>query len=170
MQTDLVGKGGIRTLCRAGPEPKGRPPHTTRLEIIERGGLFSKRYACGHRGDRWVRLHVFGTETKKVRQNELCPDCLLTRWKQHFIHCGVCGHAIAPVSPVVLYEPGPDIRMDIATILRDGSVVGCMHFDCCECAGFFAGYWTEDGFVPAFPGGRSAMEVAGVSGAMIINL
>jgi hypothetical protein len=165
--TKVHGNNGERIIASAGPEKKPLPQYDDRFEIIERSNWFPRKYNCGHMGARWFRIHAYGEESKKIRQKENCPECFLADVRQHIIHCCLCGLPIVPGDPVALYGGGEDIKLDIATVLSGGSIVGCLRWDCCPSGGFFAGHWTENGFQSAFNEGRSAAEECMATGEVV---
>lgn len=155
---------GLCVVASAGKPQEEMPKPTNEFEICETG-YFTRKYGCGHRGSRWFILSTYGTKTKKIRKKKLCPSCFLAGAKQHIIRCALCGFHIAPGDGVALYaglheskleESG--IRSDATWIGRD--VVGCMRWLCCPSGGFYAGYWTNEGFRSVFDGGQTIAESA----------
>lgn len=146
---DIVSADGFRVVASAGPPRQPLPPYTHRVEISSRSRWFPRRYDCGHRGARRFSLHVFGENVDPLRQKELCPECFVAWVKQYTIHCALCGLPIYPGAPVALYNDSQKM-LSCATEHSEGVVVGCLRFDCCPSAGFFAGHWSEEGFVSTF--------------------
>lgn len=136
-----VGSWVIASATSRGKEPKrlGMAPDRCFTSAL---GFFWKQYQCGHRGPCWFKLSTWGEETKKIKNRERCPSCMLELFKKVMIRCAVCGHHIAPGDPVALYSTtSKDLRVEIATILDEKTVVGCMRLDCCPSNDFFAGHW-----------------------------
>ena len=72
----------------------------------------------------------------------VCPNCAIEK----AISCCFCGKQIYPGSPVALYgKDSGGINWEKATKVGDNAI-GCLNMDCCPSGGFFAGYWTTEGF------------------------
>lgn len=132
------------------------PESHDQIRILERSEK-QRKYMCGHRGPKMFKLDVYGSHTKPFEQKDECPDCVLARYRKHVIKCALCGLHIVPGEGVALYSPGPDMHQEYATRVGD-SVIGCLRWDCCPSAGFFAGNWSEVGFKSRFGGEVTAAE------------
>lgn len=122
-------------------------------------GFFWRQYQCGHRGPRWFKISTWGEETKKIKNPQRCPDCMLEYFKKVLIRCAVCGRHIAPGDPVALYSTiSKDLRIEIATMVDKETVVGCLRRGCCPSGGFFAGHWDGEKVRFAFNSPLSFMQ------------
>ncbi|MBI2055542.1 MAG: hypothetical protein HYT42_01475 [Candidatus Sungbacteria bacterium] len=136
-------------------KPGQLPEATDTFAIVERGPL-TRSYECGHHGSQWFIIDTYGERTRRIQRTDLCPECTLTLLKKHIIRCALCALSIVPGDGVALYSAESEgLRLDIATLVNEGNVIGCLRLGCCPSGGFFAGNWSEDGFIPRF-GGRSA--------------
>lgn len=154
----IAGKGRVSSLSKS----------TGTIDVINSADA-QKKFDCGHTGPFTFSLSIYGTEFGPFVGSEECADCVLEEAKEIAIRCALCGDAIVPGDPVALYYQGsPGLRLDIATKV-DESAVGCLQMDCCPSGGFFAGHWTEQGFVPAFESGRNMVEESFATGEVIIS-
>ncbi len=165
MKENPIGADGMVVSVSVGdPTVSSRLPQATDAFAIVECGRFTRTYECGHRGARWFVIDTYGLRTKKIHRKDLCPECTLALFKKHIIRCALCGLRIAPGEGVALYSArSQDIKRDIATLVGEDSVIGCLRWDCCSSGGFFAGNWSEDGFIPRF-GGRTAAGEAMTTG------
>lgn len=155
MQKDLVTPDGMRVVVSCPGTKRPLPPSSDAFEVVESAWL-QRRYHCGHRGPRWVIINTYGQLTKKITGWGMCPTCLIAKLKAHIIRCALCGLPVVPGDGVALYAEGTKgLRLE-ATKLDDGSAIGCMRWDCYPSGGFFAGNWSEQGFVPRFEGRTAA--------------
>jgi hypothetical protein len=154
-----ISPDGLQVVMSVGSEKKPLPVATDVMEIAERSPKV-KKYSCGHSGAVWFVMDLFGEHSKRFKDNPRCPECEIVRWKKHCIKCASCGLIITPGDAVALYhESSPGLLVQTAKKVGD-SYIGCMRWDCCPCGGFFSGYWTENGFKPAFESSTAAGESA----------
>ncbi|MDE1970709.1 MAG: hypothetical protein KGI50_04020 [Patescibacteria group bacterium] len=79
-----------------------------------------------------------------------CGRCYFESIKKFAIRCCFCGDPILPGDRVGTYSKSCAlIRKEITTFVED-EVLGCMK-EGCGFAGAFGGYWSAEGFIPAFP-------------------
>ena len=138
--------------------------------------------ACGHNGVTSFSMDIWGNKVNcclKEDQIEnrdgnrvvailLCPNCKFEQVKKTAIRCGLCGLGIMEGESVALYgSSSRGIKKELATYI-EGNVFGCLRINCCPSGAFFAGYWTEDGFKPAF-GGLTVVEEVFRTGKPIIG-
>lgn len=124
------------------------PQPTSECFVMWRS-YFRRAYACGHRDSRRFQISAYGMESVKIKNAEQCADCFIKHVKKHTIFCALCGLPIMEGDGVALYDADNDcIRPEAHRI--GNSVIGCLRWDCCPSAGFYAGYWTEDGFNSLF--------------------
>lgn len=165
---------GLVVVASTGGNEKPMPEPTDELAVVNRQGK-RVHYACGHDDHVMYSHNFFGevlTLTKKIlAKREKCAECMLADVKPHIIRCAACGFAIMPGESVALYADNGKFNPKWAKTVGEGerrNVIGCLRWNCCPSGGFFAGYWTEQGFEPAF-GGESAIAAVLRSGRTIIT-
>lgn len=162
-QRELITAGPVGLQVIASATSGGREPRELKMAsdkcFVSALGFFWRKYECGHRGPRWFRISTWDEETKKIRNRERCPDCMLVYHLRVVIRCAVCGRYIAPGDPIALYSTSSKgLRVEIATMANDSSVIGCMRIGCCPSGGFFAGHWNGEKFVSSFNTSLSFMQ------------
>lgn len=179
----LVSPEGLRVAASVGGEKSERPNFfdNETIEFKEVSEFVLTFNECGHRGPRefkfdiWGNTHTYTLKPELIKQvdgaeatNGYCPRCFFEEMKKAAIRCCLCGHAILPGEGVALYHKNSKgVNKNVATYVGD-SAIGCLLWNCCPSGGFFAGYWTFDGFKPVF-GGETASGRALSSGEMIIS-
>ena len=112
--------------------------------------LFTRRakFSCGH-VDKLKGKRKDGDETitwslsPGKSSESVCPKCAF----ENAIKCCFCSKKIYPGSPVAVYAiSSRGINWEVAVKLDEHQVIGCLRSDCCPSGGFFAGYWTVNGF------------------------
>lgn len=145
-------------------------PESTDACIIAYKTNNKKAYDCGHTEAALFTINLYGMESEQIDQNAKCPSCMLEELKKFAIRCVLCGLPILPGEPVALYSGGGKMRTDIATKFED-NYIGCLRWDCCLTAAFFAGHWSEEVFVNAFPdSGNVVQQVMSTGQNTIVNL
>lgn len=181
----VVTPEGMSITASVGPKRKKRSFVYSVAELKEIGKptlLFTK---CHHYGTQAADVNLYGqqlhrkiprAEVKKINAtlitvDDLCLWCDFEELKKVSIRCCFCGYAIKPGDPVALYGKNSKGLNESTTTLVDDSAVGCLLWDCCPSGGFFAGYWTKNGFKSAFDCGHtSAEEVFASEQIQIVNL
>ncbi len=142
---------------------------------------------CGHKVHFLEELTVDGRAVRESNETFKAWQGRLPRWLQRFIApkqcmlcqypgifesiiaCAYCGEAILFGDPVSCYLPagmseGFDLERATQTPM---GFVGCMGWDCCPTAGFFAGHWVGEGIRSPFNGGSAAAHALS-SGDMVV--
>ncbi len=166
---NLTTPSGLRVVASVGGGQRKLPQSEDECRVVQCAGD-RRDYACGHAGAERFAVSIYGERTKEVEQEERCPECFVAWMRGFCIRCALCGLPIFPGEGVALYAPrGEGLRLDIATRVED-SVIGCLRWDCCPSGGFFAGYWTENGFKPAFGGETGAEKAFSTNSTVIGNV
>ncbi len=150
------------------------PPKMVRATLLDQievldASVKQRRYSCGHDASKTFRVSFYGQVSKLFKRARKCPDCFIAEVSPHVIRCVLCGDPIFPGDGVALYAPDNTMRLDIATTLPDGQVIGCMGWDCCDCGAFFAGNWSVEGFVPRFGGRTAGQEAMATGNTIVVN-
>lgn len=138
---------------------------------------------CGHMGskefefDIWGNAHKFGLKKEQIKKRDgtsiaegICPKCYFEKLKQVAIRCCLCGYGILPDDGIALYHKDSNgINSEVATFVGE-SAIGCLLWDCCPSGGFFAGYWTFNGFKPAFEGQTGAERAFSTRKIIVSNI
>jgi|GEM_PF-1661409 len=150
--------------------PSGRPSipeSSAKCYIAETTGP-EIRYDCGHIAPAECRIFIYGETYSALNNKNHCPECRIRRIRQQVVRCSSCGRPIMPSSQVALYAgSSPGLKFRNVGIKHRGQYIGCMRADCCPSGGFFAGHWSEDGFVSAFEEGATLAEEMMCTGRMI---
>jgi hypothetical protein len=156
------------------PEPKTEEPKPKdACAATDRAGG-KVTYACGHEDHETFALDLYGEKIalteKFFKDRPFCGDCFIAEIVAASCRCAKCGLIIQPGEPVALYGgPRRAFRKEWAT-KHDGQFIGCLRGDCCPSGGFFAGYWTPEGFQSAFAhGGSLAAEVMATGKTIIVS-
>lgn len=155
MSKGKINPDGFRLIAQSGnaADSAKLPKATSEIKLIESSNWRSLLpRACGHRGPKWFVLDVYGEKTGKIKNHKMCPGCAISYIKNTGIRCALCGLSICPGEGVALYYiniKSEGLNLDITTRVGD-NVIGCLRWDCCPCGGFYAGHWSENGFVSAF--------------------
>lgn len=149
---DVCGPDGEKIFVSVGPKRNPLPKPNDEIRIIERSAG-TVRNECGHDGPKWYQLDAYGVPTIRIADKKMCPVCLMNYIRRYVTRCSLCGLPIFPGDSVALYhESSRELRHKAVAARVGESRVGCLRWDCCPSGGFFAGYWTEDGFRSAFVG------------------
>lgn len=148
---DVCGPDGEMILASMGPEKEAPLPEPNDdIQIIGQSNDATLN-ECGHEGPKWYQLDVYGLPSIKIDDRKICPACLIDYIRTYFTRCSLCGLLIQPGDGVALYSELSNSLKYKAVAARVGnSFVGCLRWDCCPSGGFFAGYWTGQGFQSAF--------------------
>ncbi|MFA6042515.1 MAG: hypothetical protein WC786_02405 [Patescibacteria group bacterium] len=152
-------KKGMRVVAAAGavPQPEKLPTAHDEVKIVQQSEML-RIYSCGHRGSKEYALDIYGQVSQRITDTSDCPMCRVARIKKHTIRCAACGLPIFPGEGVALYAfDGELFDRNKCTFVKE-SVLGCMRWDCCPSGAFFAGNWSEQGFVPRFAGNNTMGE------------
>lgn len=129
------------------------PPPTENFVMVKHDGE-PVMYDCGHLYAPRFALDPYGGDDYPIDgtlpdKRKLCGDCALPRLRRVFVRCAMCGHAIPPGDPIVLYDK-KDAKNEawcFPVDMTDGRtlVVGhmgweCKNFQSAPCKQGF--YWT----------------------------
>jgi len=140
--------GGLKIVAQAGnlADRSKLPESTDKIEVISSSKILIT-FKCGHEGPERFKLNVYGENSKEISKDDTCPSCWIEKIKKYVARCSLCGLPVYPGEGVALYDSHSEgLRVDIARKVDENHVIGCIRWDCCLSGGFFAGYWTEQGF------------------------
>lgn len=182
-----VSSGGLVVVAST-EEPKKREKFFDCVEerIEELGDVKVLYLPCRHilsvRGKVHFCGQIFDFDNVSVVQKKLfalnevkeagrCGICFLDHLHRYSIRCCFCGAPIMAGSGVALYHKSSGgINMEKATFVEDNAI-GCLNFDCLPSGGFYAGWWTVNGFKSAFDGASClADKVAKEDKAIVANV
>ncbi len=123
--------------------------------VVARAGR-KVRYGCGHVDTRRFAHDFYGeicdADPASIRRFGLCGDCLLAAALATSCRCAACGYVILAGEGVAVVRPSPEMPEAWRTPVGGNGAVACLRMDCCPTAAFFAGHWTERGYLPRASG------------------
>ncbi|PJE51318.1 MAG: hypothetical protein COV29_01015 [Candidatus Yanofskybacteria bacterium CG10_big_fil_rev_8_21_14_0_10_36_16] len=178
----IVSPEGMGVLASVGGNKLERPNFfknntVTFKETSNKSVTFSE---CGHQCSLgfevsiWGNIHGFKFKDERIKKmngietaESICPKCYFEKLKQAAIRCCLCGYGILPGDGVALYhKSSKGVNKGVSTFVDD-SAVGCLLWDCCPSGGFYAGYWTFEGFKSAFGDNSTGAEKAFTTGQIV---
>lgn len=136
------------------------PAPVDACRVVARAGR-RIRYGCGHVDARRFAHDFYGevcdADLAAIKRFDLCGDCLLAAALATSCRCAVCGYVILAGEGVAIVRSDPSMPEAWRTPVGEGGAVACLRMDCCPTAAFFAGHWTDRGYLPR----ASGMSVAG---------